>query len=159
MIKPRRLLSIPSLGDRVVIAAGEDAATGSKKMAELLEQVAKDLAPGLTPNETATLSDYYAGRRFKRRQGEYKGTRRIDQIGRRLSLLLSLRKLRDYVRNDPAEKKKKSASGYDLNRYTAERARELLLQPKAKRQREWGDDFVDTRTPSVVALRKLLRNG
>jgi hypothetical protein len=169
MIKPRRLLTdeetadvrmvrMPKLSDRVVIAAGEDAATGSKKLGQLLDQIAKDLAPKLTPKETSSLRDVHDGR-FKKKPGQHNGDRRFVQGIHAQQLSEWLKKLKDYLKHDPQEKTLKHLGHYDLNQRTAERAHQLLQERKLKRQQEYGDDYVDTPTPSVAALRKKLRGG
>jgi hypothetical protein len=168
MIKPRRLLTdeeradvgmvrVPKLSDRVVIAVGEDAATGSRKLGELLDQIAKDLEPNLTSKETSSLRDVHDGR--KKKPGQHKGDRRFVQGIRAQQISEWLKKLKDYLKHDPHEKTLKHQGHYDLNQRTAERAHQLLQERKVERQQEYGDDYVDTPTPSVAALRKKLRGG
>ena len=59
-------IQLPGFGDRVLLAAGEDAHTGSHKLHALLDRIAKDEAPTLTRQETGSLRAVP----FKRRRGQ-----------------------------------------------------------------------------------------
>jgi hypothetical protein len=50
-------IQLPRLGDRVVLAAGEDAHTGSHKLDALLDAITKGEQPALSLQELGTLRD------------------------------------------------------------------------------------------------------
>jgi hypothetical protein len=62
-------LKLPGFGDRVVLAAGEDAHTGSHKLDELLDRIAEGREPLLTRQETGSLRDVLVGK-FRRKPGQ-----------------------------------------------------------------------------------------
>jgi len=153
-------LRIPSFGNRVVLAAGQDAHTGSSKLKQLLDSIEQGQEPPLTLAEYGSLSDIHAGK-FKRGRGEHKSQRRLEQGMRGQQLLRWLRQLKQELQRDPAERALKRAlrGSYTINRRVAERAHELLQQHKLARMKEYGEDFVDYEVPSVAALMHRLKRN
>jgi hypothetical protein len=62
-------IQLPGFTNRVVLAAGEDAHTGSHKLDELLDRIARGEASLLTRQETGSLRDVMAGK-FRRKPGQ-----------------------------------------------------------------------------------------
>jgi uncharacterized protein YoaH (UPF0181 family) len=100
--------------DRVIIAAGEDAATGTKKLDELLDRIAAEEEPVLTPQETASLREVRSGK-FKRKRGqsekrEYYGQLTQDAVERYHELRAQGRRGKDAIAAVIAEYKHMHAS-------------------------------------------------
>ena len=149
--------------DRVILAAGEDAATGSRKLDELIDRIAKGEERPLTPKEARSLDGVRAGK-FKRRRGQHRSDRRDEQREHRYERYEWLQKLREHLKHDPAEKVIKRAYRsrdvpYVLNKRTAEWAHKLLQQRKLEQMQEHGESFVDYPIRSVESLANLLKRG
>jgi hypothetical protein len=141
------MIRIPDVSDRVKMSAGEDMHRGTMKVAELLDRISCGHELPLTSQEQSTLHAYRNGK-FKLKRGEHRiDSPRFLQSARALFLLRWLKRLREYLKQDVAEKALKRLGHYDLNARTAERARELLQQRQRELQREYGDDFVELPTP------------
>ena len=154
----KKLIDLPGFGDRVVLAAGEDAQTGSHKLDELLKRIARDEAPLLTEQEKGSLRDVG---KFKRRRGQHKSDSRLEQSVYAQDLLKWLKQIREVLKSHPAEKaeKRRQRGHYDLRRRVAEEAHEILQQRKLAWKQECGEDFVDYRVPSVASLMNRLKRN
>jgi hypothetical protein len=154
---PRR----PKWHDRIIIAGGEDAQTRSKRLDELLDRIAAGEEPVLSAQEVASLGEVRAGK-FKYGRGQHRGSRRFEQGVDRDKLLDELKEVKEYLKRDPKEQALKREyrrlhKAYVLNDRTAEVKHGQLKQRELARQLKYGDDYVETRVPSVASLRKKLR--
>jgi hypothetical protein len=149
-------LQLPNLSDRVVLAAGKDAHTGSHKLAELLDRIAQSEVPPLTREETGSLRDVHAGR-FKRRRGQHISHRRLEQREGRHQLWAWLKRCKEIVKRDSEERALKHAmrGHYNINTRVGELAHARLLE----QQRELGEDYLGGRIRSAAALANLLKRG
>ena len=156
----KTLIQLPGFGDRVVLAAGEDAHTGSHKFDALLNRIAKGEEPLLTEQEKASLDDVLAGK-FKRKRGQHRSDRRRMQSVHAHALLQWLRQLRAEMKRDPHERalKHELRGAYVINERVAQRAHDLLLEQKEAQQQEHGAAFVDRPLPSVASLANRLKRG
>src|SRR5262249_38607676 len=122
-------IQLPGFGDRVVLAAGEDAYTGSHKLDELLDGIAEEREPVLTEREKGSLRDVRAGK-FKRKPGQHISHRSLEQREGRHQLWAWLKRLKEAVKHDPEERALKRAQrgSYIINDRVGELAHELLQQ-------------------------------
>ena len=144
---------VHALRNRVLMAASEDMARGTNKLAELLGRIAKDEEPALTAEETGTLRDVHAGK-FKRGRGQRRNDRRFDALVASQLRYEWLRKIKTRLQSDPAERdvKRERRGDYDINQRVGEIAHELL-QGRRERERQ------DYPIASAEKLANVLKRG
>jgi hypothetical protein len=154
-VSKKTLYRLPGFGNRVVLAAGEDAHIGSHKLDTLLDRIAKDEAPALTRQETASLRAVP----FKRQRGQHKTNSRFEQSVYAHDLLMWLKQIRQVLKSHPAEKaeKRRQRGHYDLRCRVAEEAHKLLQQDKLAQKQD--EDFVDYPVSSVASLMNRLKRN
>jgi hypothetical protein len=60
-----------AMRDRVIIAAGEDKATGTSHVAELKDRITRGIEPPLTQKEWVSLAAWDRGKLFARKRGQH----------------------------------------------------------------------------------------